>query len=113
MPPASTSPVSKSCWISCVEPSASTSRLGSIASTPGAAAFGLLVLASPDASRYPDDMATDYLERIGEIASAALSRLLVPTSLLPSSVPSVAAASGGDTGVITSKTGSIEEADSQ
>ena len=47
------------------------------ASTPGAAAFGLLVLASPDASRYQDDMATDYLERIGEIASAALSRLLV------------------------------------
>ena len=47
------------------------------ASKPGAAAFGLLVLASPDASRYQDDMATDYLERIGEIASAALSRLLV------------------------------------
>ena len=40
-------------------------------------AFGLLVLASPDASRYQDDMATDYLEHIGKMASAALSRLLV------------------------------------
>lgn len=40
-----------------------------------APAFGLLVLASPDAARYQADMATDFLERIGELASAALSRL--------------------------------------
>lgn len=39
------------------------------------AAFGLLVLASPDATRYQADMATDFVERIGELASAALSRL--------------------------------------
>ena len=39
-------------------------------------AFGLLVLASPDATRYTADMGTDFLNRIGEIASAALSRLL-------------------------------------
>ena len=41
-----------------------------------AATFGLLVLASPDPTRYTADMGTDFLERIGEIASAALSRLL-------------------------------------
>lgn len=41
----------------------------------GGAAFGLLVLASPDASRYQAGMATDFLERIGELASAALARL--------------------------------------
>jgi uncharacterized protein YigA (DUF484 family) len=39
-------------------------------------AFGLLVLASPDPTRYSADMGTDFLTRIGEIASAALSRLL-------------------------------------
>ena len=38
-------------------------------------AFGLLVLASPDAARYEAGMATDFLERIGELASASLSRL--------------------------------------
>ncbi|HOV19736.1 DUF484 family protein [Ottowia sp.] len=41
----------------------------------GAPAFGLLVLASPDSARYQAGMATDFLERIGELASAALSRL--------------------------------------
>jgi uncharacterized protein YigA (DUF484 family) len=40
------------------------------------AAFGLLVLASPDPTRYSADMGTDFLARIGEIASAALTRLL-------------------------------------
>ena len=49
------------------------------ADKPGAPAFGLLVLASPDASRYQDNMATDYLEHIGKMASAALSRL-TPTA---------------------------------
>ncbi|MGZ8260998.1 MAG: DUF484 family protein [Caldimonas sp.] len=38
-------------------------------------AFGLLVLASPDPTRYSADMGTDFLARIGEIASAALTRL--------------------------------------
>jgi len=40
-----------------------------------APAFGLLVLASPDAQRYNAEMGTDFLERIAELASAALSRL--------------------------------------
>ena len=42
---------------------------------PGAAAFGLLVLASDEVSRFTADMGTDFLERIGELASAALMRL--------------------------------------
>jgi uncharacterized protein YigA (DUF484 family) len=39
------------------------------------AAFGLLVLASPDPQRFEAGLATDFLERIAELASAALSRL--------------------------------------
>jgi uncharacterized protein len=38
-------------------------------------AFGMLVLASPDPQRFNAGMGTDFLERIGEISSAALSRL--------------------------------------
>jgi len=40
-----------------------------------APAFGLLVLASPDAQRFNGTMATDFLARIAELASAALSPL--------------------------------------
>jgi uncharacterized protein YigA (DUF484 family) len=39
-------------------------------------AFGLLALGSPDPTRYTMDMGTDFLMRIGEIASAGLTRLL-------------------------------------
>lgn len=39
-------------------------------------AFGLLVLASPDAQRFNSTMGTDFLARIGELTSAALTRLL-------------------------------------
>ena len=39
-------------------------------------AFGMLVLASPDPTRYTADMGTEFLARIGDIAGAALSRLL-------------------------------------
>lgn len=39
-------------------------------------AFGLLVLGSPDAARFTSDMATDFLMKIGETASAALTCLL-------------------------------------
>jgi uncharacterized protein YigA (DUF484 family) len=38
-------------------------------------AFGMLVLASPDPQRFQGGMGTDFLERIAELASAALSRL--------------------------------------
>ncbi|MES2999338.1 MAG: DUF484 family protein [Pseudomonadota bacterium] len=38
-------------------------------------AFGMLVLASPDPQRFQSGMGTDFLERIAELASAALSKL--------------------------------------
>jgi uncharacterized protein YigA (DUF484 family) len=42
---------------------------------PGQAAFGLLVLASPDPQRFNSQMGTDLLERLAELAGAALSVL--------------------------------------
>ena len=38
--------------------------------------FGLLVLASPDATRYTADMGVEFLHQLSEVASAALARLL-------------------------------------
>jgi uncharacterized protein len=43
---------------------------------PGAEPFGLLVLGSPDPTRYTAEMGVDFLTRVGEIASAGLARLL-------------------------------------
>lgn len=48
-------------------------REGPIDST--SPAFGMLVLASPDPQRFASGMGTDFLERIAELASSALSRL--------------------------------------
>jgi len=45
------------------------------ASVGADAAFGMLVLASPDAQRFAENMGIDFLQRIAESASAALSRL--------------------------------------
>ena len=42
---------------------------------PDGELLGLLALASPDAQRYHAGMGTDLLERIGELAGAALARL--------------------------------------
>lgn len=42
---------------------------------PNEAAFGMLVLSSPDPQRFQSGLATDFLERIAELASAALARL--------------------------------------
>ena len=39
-------------------------------------AFGLLVLASPDAQRFHSGMGTDFLEHLAELCSAAFSALL-------------------------------------
>jgi uncharacterized protein len=48
--------------------------------TPGSdAAFGMLALGSPDPTRYSADMGLEFLVRIGELASAALCRLLPRT----------------------------------
>jgi uncharacterized protein YigA (DUF484 family) len=41
-------------------------------------AFGLLVLGSPDPTRYAVDMGTDFLVRIGELVGASLARLRPP-----------------------------------
>ncbi|MDB5900059.1 MAG: hypothetical protein JWP22_920 [Ramlibacter sp.] len=48
-------------------------RAGAV-NAPGPA-FGMMVLASPDPQRFQAGLATDFLERIAELASAALSRL--------------------------------------
>jgi uncharacterized protein YigA (DUF484 family) len=48
-------------------------RSGVAASEP--TTFGMLVLASSDAQRFHAGMGTDFLARIGDIASAALARL--------------------------------------
>lgn len=47
----------------------------------GAPVSGLLVLASPDAQRFHSGMGTEFLERLGELAGAALSRLREPVAL--------------------------------
>ena len=39
-------------------------------------AFGLLVLGSPDPTRYSAEMGTEFLVRVGDITAAALARLL-------------------------------------
>ena len=49
--------------------------LRGVDATGAPGAFGLLVLASPDAQRFTSTMGTDFLQRIAEMASAALSRL--------------------------------------
>ncbi|MCZ8077369.1 MAG: DUF484 family protein [Paucibacter sp.] len=41
-----------------------------------ARSFGLLVLGSPDPTRYTAEMGTEFLARVGDIASAALARWL-------------------------------------
>ncbi len=43
---------------------------------PAAEPFGLLLLGSPDPTRYTAEMGTEFLQRIGELAGAALARLL-------------------------------------
>lgn len=64
-------------WLA--DPAAVTSlALIPLRSSPPSAtapAFGMLVLASPDAQRFHSGMGTDFLARMGELASAALSRL--------------------------------------
>jgi len=68
-----------------LEDRASAASLALIPLRAGAApeAFGLLVLASSDPQRFTADMGTDFLERIGELASAALARLrpVVPAAV--------------------------------
>jgi uncharacterized protein len=55
------------------------------------AVFGLLVLASHDAQRFTAQMGTDFLQRISDLAAAALSRLLTaplaPSEATPAAAP--------------------------
>ncbi|MFG6446768.1 DUF484 family protein [Roseateles sp. BYS180W] len=62
-----------------------TGEVGSLALVPlvqpgSGKAFGLLVLGSPDATRYTAEMGTEFLERVGALASAALAGLLPRTA---------------------------------
>lgn len=67
-------------WLGLSESGGSATSLALIPlSQPGAnegKPFGLLVLGSPDPTRYTAEMGTDFLTRVGEIASAGLARLL-------------------------------------
>ena len=61
-------------WLA--EPAQAASlALLALRAAPGQTPFGLLVLASPDAQRFNSQMGTDLLERLAELAGAALSVL--------------------------------------
>ncbi|MFZ6656303.1 DUF484 family protein [Undibacterium sp. TJN19] len=62
-------------WIDTPEPVASLAMLP-LRLSPKAPTFGLLVLGSPDPARYTKDMATDFLSKIADTSSAALSCLV-------------------------------------
>ncbi|GGC88357.1 DUF484 family protein [Undibacterium terreum] len=62
-------------WIESDEPIQSLAMLP-LRLAPGASTFGLLVLGSPDPARYTKEMATDFLVKIADTASAALSCLI-------------------------------------
>ncbi|MDB5742843.1 MAG: hypothetical protein JWR68_1158 [Polaromonas sp.] len=51
---------------------------------------GLLVLASPDAQRFHSGMGTEFLERLGELAGAAVSRLHAPADIAAAGAEQVA-----------------------
>lgn len=63
-------------WLSNKAPVQSLAMVPLRRSRHSAACFGLLVLGSPDALRYQADMGTEFLDQVGDIASAALARLL-------------------------------------
>jgi uncharacterized protein YigA (DUF484 family) len=58
-----------------VDEAAAMTSMAMIPLRQGDSCFGLLVLASPDPTRYAADMGTEFLSRLGEVTSAALSRL--------------------------------------
>ncbi len=60
-------------WLSSPPQSLAMVALRSASQAP---AFGLLVLGSPQSDRFTTDMGTEFLTRMGEVASAALARLL-------------------------------------
>ncbi len=58
-----------------LQDAATVTSMAMIPLRQGDAVFGLLVLGSPDPTRYAAEMGTEFLMRIGEVSSAALSRL--------------------------------------
>ncbi len=62
-------------WIDAPQPVESLAMLP-LRLSPTSATFGLLVLGSPDPSRFTKDMATDFLAKIADTSSAALSCLI-------------------------------------
>lgn len=58
-----------------LDDAASVMSLAMIPLRQGDATIGLLVLGSPDPTRYSAEMGTEFLMRIGDMAAAALSRL--------------------------------------
>lgn len=62
-------------WLDSAEPVASIAMLP-LRADDSSETFGLLVLGSPDPARFSADMAVDFLSKIGETTSAALTCLL-------------------------------------
>lgn len=62
-------------WLAALDPVQSAAILPLRAPGKDAAAFGLLIMGSPDPERFTADMATDFLIDIGTTASAALGAL--------------------------------------
>ena len=62
-------------WLEAGEPVQSVAMLP-LRNADSADAFGLLIIGSPDPDRFAASMATDFLVRIGETASAALTCLI-------------------------------------
>lgn len=70
-------------WLGSVEDGSSNGSAVSLALIPlmraagaGQECFGMLVLGSPDPTRYTAEMGTEFLARVGDVAAAALVRLL-------------------------------------
>jgi uncharacterized protein YigA (DUF484 family) len=66
-----------------LDDSATMASMAMIPLRHGDACFGMLVLGSPDPTRYAADMGTEFLMRLGEVSSAALSRLRPLSPLSP------------------------------
>ncbi len=64
-------------WLEQPEQAASVALMA-LRPAPGLDTFGLLVLASPDAQRFNSQMGTELLERLAQLAGAALSVLKAP-----------------------------------
>lgn len=67
-------------WLGLADSGGTATSLALVPLRRGTETFGLLVLGSPDPTRYTAEMGTEFLTRIGELAAAALARLLPPSA---------------------------------